>query len=101
MAEQASTVIGFLAAQRVDLELEILWLAVAASSRRSGVGSRLLATASGGARNCLLEVRSNNLDAKRFYEALGFRETGRRKGYYPSGEDAVLLNRARSAVPEG
>jgi len=60
-----------------------------------------MATSCGRARNCLLEVRSNNLEAQGFYEAQGFVESGRRKGYYPSGEDAILLRRQKTVLPEG
>ena len=38
-----------------------------------------------------LEVRESNTAARRLYEKLGFRQTGRRKSYYTNPiEDAVL-----------
>ena len=40
-----------------------------------------------------LEVRSGNEAAMELYKKLGFREVGRRKGYYAKGgEDAVLMD---------
>ena len=40
-----------------------------------------------------LEVRGGNEAAMALYTKLGFREVGRRKGYYAKGgEDAVLMD---------
>ena len=40
-----------------------------------------------------LEVRGGNEAAMSLYKKLGFREVGRRKGYYSKGgEDAVLMD---------
>ena len=40
-----------------------------------------------------LEVRGGNEAALELYKKLGFREVGRRKGYYSKGgEDAVLMD---------
>ena len=40
-----------------------------------------------------LEVRGGNEAALELYKKLGFREVGRRKGYYAKGgEDAVLMD---------
>lgn len=88
-------VAGFIAGQRVLDELHVLWLAVAPAWRRRGVAGALLAAALGDppARSVLLEVRASNEDARHFYRALGFDEVGRRRGYYPDGEDALLLTR--------
>jgi ribosomal-protein-alanine N-acetyltransferase len=45
-----------------------------------------------------LEVRESNLPAQRLYEAIGFREVGRRRRYYQRPvEDAVVLRAAISA----
>ncbi|MBC86210.1 MAG: hypothetical protein CL677_03435 [Bdellovibrionaceae bacterium] len=38
-----------------------------------------------------LEVHSENLPAKRFYELQGFEITGKRQGYYRDGGDALQL----------
>ncbi|HVC46744.1 MAG TPA: ribosomal protein S18-alanine N-acetyltransferase [Terracidiphilus sp.] len=57
-----------------------LWMMVAAELRRAGVGEMLL------------EVRASNREALGLYGRLGFKETGRRKGYYADpAEDAVLM----------
>lgn len=42
-------------------------------------------------RRLLLEVGVDNAPAIHFYNRLGFREISRRKGYYRSGEDALVM----------
>lgn len=79
-------------------ELHILSIAVAVADRGGETAAMLLARAveRGRERGCLkvvLEVRESNARAIRFYEKHGFRQVGRRKGYYPdSGEDALILD---------
>ena len=40
-----------------------------------------------------LELRATNTGARAFYEALGYRETGRVPGYYQRVEDAIRMAR--------
>lgn len=78
-------------------ELEILNLAVAPAWRRRGYAARLLKTALRFAANkkiarAVLEVREGNTAARALYAGFGFREAGRRPGYYGAGgEDALVL----------
>jgi len=78
-------------------EMHILNLAVAPDRRRRGIARRLLAEGLAQARElgaalAWLEVRTSNLAAQALYESFGFREVGRRPGYYDdTREDAILL----------
>lgn len=89
-------VVGFLLANRVAEGLEILWMGVAPSERRAGLGRALVeaaATEPPPPSSLFLEVRNSNASARAFYSALGFRVVGARKRYYPDGEDAVRMSR--------
>ena len=97
VAEEEGRVTGFLVARRVGTDLEILNFAVRSGSRRRGLGAALLRSAldwgkSFHAENAMLEVRSSNVAALRFYERYGFQVAGRRPRYYTAPiEDALLL----------
>ena len=92
---------GFLLGQVVAGEAELLTLAVDPAARRQGIGRDLVlafldAARARSADQAFLEVAEDNAPARRLYEALGFAETGRRKGYYRAGplrQDAVLMAR--------
>jgi [ribosomal protein S18]-alanine N-acetyltransferase len=93
---------GYLVAQRALDEVHVLSLAVEPGARRQGAASALLAVAlsterSRGARIAHLEVRASNPEAVAFYARAGFRSVGRRRRYYPDGDDALLL--AAALVP--
>ena len=78
---------------------ELESVAVAARARRQGVGSALCSAVlewctGHGARAMQLEVRAGGAGAIALYEGLGFRATGRRRGYYREpAEDALLMER--------
>jgi ribosomal-protein-alanine N-acetyltransferase len=93
---------GFIVSRIAADEAEILSVAVAASERDRGLARQLLATHLGrlaglGVRQVFLEVGADNEAACRLYERAGFREVGRRAGYYPAGGrggiDALVLRR--------
>ena len=95
----SSALAGFLVARHSPPEWELENIVVAPEVRRTGAGRQLMNTLLVQARQTnsdaiLLEVRESNTAARRLYEKLGFRETGRRKAYYtiPS-EDAVLYSK--------
>ncbi|WP_338092573.1 ribosomal protein S18-alanine N-acetyltransferase [Salipiger mangrovisoli] len=94
---------GFVLGMVVLDEAEILALATDPAVQRQGLGRRLLATfeqeaAARGATQVFLEVAAANAPALGFYEACGYRVTGRRKAYYRhadgSRDDALLMCRA-------
>jgi ribosomal-protein-alanine N-acetyltransferase len=77
--------------------MHILNLAVHPSKRRRGIARRLLSEGLAqaralGAELAWLEVRPSNNAARALYESFGFKEAGRRPGYYDdTQEDALLL----------
>ena len=87
----------------------LLVIAVAGDLQRHGLGRRLVdwcraQTVKSGAEGIVLEVRPSNENARRFYERLGFRQIGVRKGYYPAAkgrEDALVLRRDVAASERG
>jgi ribosomal-protein-alanine N-acetyltransferase len=97
VAEIAGEVVGYLMAWRSADELHILNIAVDPARRRLGLGAGLLREALGAAERegmsaVSLEVRLGNEPALQMYQAFGFRQTGRRPGYYAdTGEDALIL----------
>lgn len=96
-ASGTAPVVGYLCLWAVADEVHVTNLAVDPAWRGEGIGRLLLATLlarhrAAGARRAFLEVRPGNVQARRLYEGLGFREIGRRRGYYvDTGEDALLL----------
>jgi ribosomal-protein-alanine N-acetyltransferase len=95
--ESLRAVVGYLCLWAVADEVHVTNLAVDPGWRGEGVGRLLLGTLLAhhralGARRAFLEVRPANVEARRLYETLGFREVGRRRGYYvDTGEDALLM----------
>jgi [ribosomal protein S18]-alanine N-acetyltransferase len=95
----SSALAGFLVARHSAPEWELENIVVAPAVRRMGIGKQLMNTLQVQARQSnsdaiLLEVRESNTAARRLYEELGFRETGRRKAYYTNPrEDAVLYSK--------
>ncbi len=94
---------GFLVARRALDEWEIENVVVAAGQRRQGIGSALVRSflreaASLGAASALLEVRESNMAARQLYENAGFKQVGRRLGYYSNPPEDALLFKISIAV---
>lgn len=99
LAADNGAVSGYAVAWVVGTEAQVLSLAVHPACARKGAGRALLSALLEGARarGCsaaTLEVSERNAPARRLYETEGFRETGRRPGFYPDGSDAVLMDKA-------
>jgi len=96
VTEDGGNISGFVCAKNVAGDWEIENMVVAKQGRRRGVGNGLLDELLRRVRQqagaaVWLEVRESNEPARRLYEKHGFRETGRRRGYYKDPvEDAVL-----------
>ena len=84
-------------------EAELLTVSVLPEARRAGRGRALLAASEAGARaagakRLFLEVGESNAPARALYAGAGYREVGRRKGYYGLADgrrdDALVLEKA-------
>jgi ribosomal-protein-alanine N-acetyltransferase len=92
---------GFMLSRRAADEAEILTVAVARAQRGRGIAHELLARHMGrlaalGITRVFLEVDDGNRAALRLYERAGFREVGRRAGYYARAQgsgSALTLRR--------
>jgi [ribosomal protein S18]-alanine N-acetyltransferase len=83
-----SDLAGFILSRMAAGEAEILSVAVATRWRGRGIARRLLdlhlrRLAGLGVGAVFLEVEEGNKPALRLYDRAGFREVGRRPGYYP------------------
>jgi [ribosomal protein S18]-alanine N-acetyltransferase len=93
--------VGFILSRLAADEAEILSVAVARSWQGRGLARRMLdlhlrRLAGLGLRAVFLEVEENNTPARRLYDRAGFREVGRRPGYYATGAGpaaALVLRR--------
>jgi ribosomal-protein-alanine N-acetyltransferase len=93
---------GFIISRFISDEAEILSVAIAAQWRGRGFSQPLLDVhlrrlAGLGVRTLFLEVDSDNAPALKLYARAGFREVGRREGYYPhpraAASPALVLRR--------
>lgn len=97
VAEKGGVVAGFVVVGVAGNLAELESVVVRAEARRCGIGKGLCEAGMGwvrerGAASMELEVRASNTAALALYRELGFREQGRRRGYYREPvDDAVLL----------
>jgi [ribosomal protein S18]-alanine N-acetyltransferase len=97
-ATLGQTLTGFILSRRAAGEAEILSVAVAPAWRGRKLSRPLLdlhlrRLAGLGTRSVFLEVGERNAPACRLYRRAGFREVGRRQGYYEGGGTALVLRR--------
>lgn len=95
---RGETVAGYLCSWLIGDEMQILNVTTVPAFRRQGVGRLLLDHALNrgrrqGMKSAWLEVRAANAAALCLYEGLGFERQGRRRRYYPDGEDALIMVR--------
>lgn len=97
VADSPWGVIGYAGLMEADGDGHVMNLAVRADARGQGLAGALAAALFSEARlrgldRLTLEVRPSNVAALALYAAAGFREEGRRPGYYSdTGEDAVVM----------
>lgn len=95
--------VGFALCLPAGEAFDLAAIGVLAGRRRAGIARRLLARCedgarAAGARRIMLEVADDNAAARAFYARCGFRETGRRPGYYraragAAARDALVLSK--------
>lgn len=98
VAEQEARAVGFVVAKVVAGDWEIENIVVRANSQHQGIGEQLLSrliqeARRNGARQILLEVRSQNTAARNLYTKCGFSVVGGRRAYYHDPEDDAVLYR--------
>jgi len=96
--------VGFSLCRVTRDESELLSIGVSPENRRSGLGTVLVRQSiqhcrAGGARCMFLEVAVDNPGAQALYAQEGFREVGRREGYYRrDGGDRVAALTMRAEL---
>ena len=93
--------LGYFIADRVLDETTLMNICISPEWQGKGLGRLLLQHYLADARKLglyyyWLEVRASNQAAIGLYQSCGYRETGRRRGYYPAGsgtEDAVMMQK--------
>lgn len=87
---------GFAIMEFHDVHAHLNLLAVKPSQRRSGIGRALVrwleeSAAVAGIARVHLEVRSDNDEARKFYESLDYEAGEQLKGYYQGRADALTM----------
>jgi ribosomal-protein-alanine N-acetyltransferase len=106
-ATRGERLVGYLICSRYDTIWHVMNVAVDDRLRRQGIAKSLLehlfSVADGPGEQYTLEVRPSNAEAIQLYESYGFRDAGRRRGYYHDNrEDAVIMWRvAEQAARDG
>lgn len=98
VAESAGALVGYAGVAFAGDTADVMTVAVAPGARRSGIGRALVsdlvrAARGAGALEVLLEVRADNDPAQRLYAALEFTPIARRRDYYGSGVDGIVMRR--------
>ncbi len=92
-------IVGYICVRSILDVTHVMDVAVTPRLKRTGIGGLLLSNALQELRRVspdinliTLEVRESNIAAVKLYEKYGFREIGRRRGYYTKPiEDALIM----------
>lgn len=95
-AKQGENICGFALGWNIGEEAELARIGVAPHWRNRQLGEQLtralcMAFSQSGAEAVFLEVREDNVPARRLYNKCGFLEIGLRKNYYEDGQAAVIM----------
>lgn len=103
-ARSYEKIIGFYVGEIVIDEATLMDICVTPEHQGKGYGKALLLqfisqATKQGAQKLFLEVRAKNISAQMLYINMGFSETARRTGYYPSAsgfgyEDAIVMSKS-------
>ncbi len=105
--DEDDAVLGYAGLDVAGETADVMTIATTGSARGSGVGRRLLdellrRAAEHGVKAVLLEVRADNLAARRLYDRSGFELISTRRRYYQPGDvDALVLRRHVRSEPHG
>ena len=96
VAEDDGVIIGYAGAYLLPPDSDVQTIAVSPTAQGRGLGRALLEEliAIAARHECtqlLLEVRSDNVSAIGMYERFGFESISRRRDYYASGVDALIM----------
>ncbi len=96
VVEADTGLIGYVITARRGRAANLVSIAIAAATRRQGVGRALVAHVlqelrTQGVTVLDLEVRPSNAPGLRFWESFGFAPVGVLPGYYPDGEDGLHM----------
>lgn len=97
--EQGEYMFGYSVMSIAASEAHLLTLGITATYQRQGWGRKILqhvilTARQRAARYLFLDVRESNSVAARLYEQTGFRQVGKRRGYYPAmagREDSLVM----------
>ena len=96
IAEHDQQIIGYIAWQHIQDEIELHLIATAPSHRQQGIASQLMqqliATAQQHHARIILEVRASNHIAQALYRKYQFTPIATRKNYY-GNEDAIIMEK--------
>ena len=96
VAEHQQQILGYIAWQHIQDEIELHLIATAPSHRQQGIASQLMqqliATAQQHHARIILEVRASNHIAQALYRKHQFTPIATRKNYY-GNEDAIIMEK--------
>lgn len=95
VVEVEGKVVGFIDFMKVYEVLEVLYIVVDEVYRRCGYGKKMIDAVVGleGVEHSILEVRSSNETAIKFYESLGYKSVRVIRNYCSNGEDALAMEK--------
>ncbi|GAB3752038.1 ribosomal protein S18-alanine N-acetyltransferase [Yimella radicis] len=106
IAQDDEGVVGYAGVDCAGDVADVMTIAVRPRGRRSGLSQELLdwmraEAVSSGAEALMLEVRADNVAARKLYDRNGFEQINVRRGYYqPDGVDAIIMRALLEADDE-